>query len=376
MPERVRFQRNPFLAPRLPGDLLPPPAGARAFHRTLPGYAPTPLVELPALAKELGVGRLFLKDESKRFGLNAFKGLGASYAIHRVMKANPSRSWTFATATDGNHGRAVAWSAKRLGQKAVIFVPKNTVKARIDAIRGEGAEVIVVDGTYDDTVKRAADEATKHGWQVISDTAWPGYMEIPGWIMAGYETLFEEAEEQRLKARAPHFDALFLQAGVGGLAYAGVAHANRGSGMRPSIVCVEPTDADCLLESIASKDGSIRVAKGKQDSIMAGLNCGTPSLLAWPALRAGIDFFLAVDDDYAREAMRRLARPKPGDPVVVSGESGAAGLAGLLALANEASLAGERAALPLGKENSVLLISTEGDTDPVNYAKIVDRDLT
>ncbi|HVO29770.1 MAG TPA: pyridoxal-phosphate dependent enzyme, partial [bacterium] len=188
-------------------------------------------------------------------------------------------------------------------------------------------------------------------------------------------TLFAEAEEQRLAARAPAFDAILLQAGVGGLAYAGVIHANRGSGVRPTLICVEPTDADCLLESILSKDGSIQQAKGKQNSIMAGLNCGTPSLLAWPAIRAGVDFFLAVDDSFAEEAMRRLARPKGGDPAVVSGESGAAGLAGLLALCKEPSLAAERAELAMGKHSNVLLISTEGDTDPANYARIVDRDL-
>ena len=358
----VRFRRNPFLANPFPRDLLPARQDARAFHRTLPGYAPSPLVDLAPLAQELGVGRLLLKDESKRFGLNAFKGLGASYAIHRVMQSNPgTKSWTFATATDGNHGRAVAWSAKRLGQKAVIFVPSNTVPARIDAIRGEGAEVVVVSGTYDDTVKRAADDAKKNGWQVISDTAWPGYLEIPGWIMSGYATIFEEAMEQH----ATGFDAIFLQAGVGGLAYAGVIHAIAAK-KKPALICVEPTDADCLLESILSPDGSIQVAKGKQNSIMAGLNCGTPSLLAWPAIRAATEFFLAVDDSYAEDAMRRLAKAK-----VVSGESGAAGLAGLLALAQDPALAAERAALPLGPSSTVLLISTEGDTDPVNYRKIV-----
>lgn len=358
----ARFRRNPFLANPFPRDLLAAKGDARAFHRTLPGYAPSPLVDLAPLAKELGVGKLLLKDESKRFGLNAFKGLGASYAIHRVMQANPgTKSWTFATATDGNHGRAVAWSAKRLGQKAVIYVPANTVPARIDAIKGEGAEVVVVNGTYDETVTRAASEAKTKGWQVISDTAWPGYMEIPGWIMSGYSTIFEEAGEQH----AGGFDAVFLQAGVGGLAYAGVMYAVA-TAKKPKLISVEPTDADCLLESILSKDGSIQIAKGKQNSIMAGLNCGTPSLLAWPAIRAAVDFFLAVDDSWAEDAMRRLAKAS-----VVSGESGAAGLAGLLALALDPALAQERAALPLGKESTVLLISTEGDTDPVNYRRIV-----
>ena len=379
---RVRFHSNPFLQPQVDRGLVPAPASdVRAWHRSLPGHAPTPLVRLPALAKELGVREVLLKDESKRFGLNAFKVLGASYAIYKLLqrelgvgtdlgelqaamkKAAPR---TFATATDGNHGRAVAWTARALGQKAVVFVPENTVPARIDAIRAENAECVVVNGTYDDTVRRAAEDAAKNGWQVISDTAYEGYLEIPGWIMSGYETIFLEAHEQMEGEPT----AVLLQAGVGGLAYAGTSFYVRRSGAtRPALVSVEPTDADCLLESILSPDGSIRVARGKQNSIMAGLNCGTPSLLAWPLLRAGMHFFLAVDDAYAEEAMRRLAK---GEPRVVSGESGAAGLAGLLALAKEPSLADARAKLGLGKDATVLLVSTEGDTDPVSWRRIVE----
>lgn len=359
---RVRFSKNRFLETPLPNELMPAPEDARAFHRTLPGYEPTPLAELSSLATGLGVGRLLVKDESKRFGLNAFKALGAAYAIHRLTSANPDRSWTFAAATDGNHGRAVAWSARRLGHPAVIFVPKNTVPARIEAIRAEGARVVVVEGNYDDTVKRAAKDSADNGWQVVSDTAYPGYTDIPAWIMAGYSTLFAEIDEQLGTTRA---DAIFLQAGVGGLAYAGVLYAARAA-KRPALISVEPTDADCLLESILSPNGSIQVARGKQDSIMAGLNCGTPSLLAWPAIRAGIDVFLAVDDDYARDAMRALHTSG-----VTSGESGAAGLAGLLALVNDPALAQIRRALPIGPTSTVLIVSTEGATDPASWSKIV-----
>lgn len=375
----TRFRKNPFFQDRMPPELVPPaPSDVLPFHRELVGYAPTPLVPLPEVAKELGLGEVWIKDESKRFGLNAFKVLGASYAIYRFLRgtsvgSDPSRPtvkmtrYTFATATDGNHGRAVAWTAKSLGHEAVVFVPKNTVPARIEAIRGEGAKVVVVDGTYDDTVTRAAAEAAKNGWQVISDTAYPGYMQVPAWIMDGYATLFHEAIDQ-LDAQGHKWpDHVFLQAGVGGLACAGVLFfRRRGAGKRPAMVSVEPTDADCLLESILSPDGSIRVAKGKQNSIMAGLNCGTPSLLAWPVLKSGVDFFLAVEDAFAEQAMRVLAANG-----VTSGESGAAGLAGLLALCKEPALAESRSALGLGSEAKILLISTEGDTDPVSYRRIV-----
>jgi diaminopropionate ammonia-lyase len=213
-------------------------------------------------------------------------------------------------------------------------------------------------------VKRAAGDAAKNGWQVISDTAYEGYTEIPRWIMEGYSTIFAETDEQG----AAQPTAVFLQAGVGGLACAGALHYLRRPGTPPKQISVEPTDADCLLESICSPDGSIRVAKGKQDSIMAGLNCGTPSLLAWPVIRARMHYFLAVDDDYARDAMRKLAA---GTPKLVSGESGAAGLAGLLALCTNPALAAERQKLGLGANAQVLLVSTEGDTDPVSYKKIV-----
>ncbi len=363
MGERFRYDENRFLSE---GPLAwpEPPGDVEAFHRTLPGFAETRLVALPDLARALGVGALWVKDESTRCGLNAFKVLGASYAIHRLLETvRPARPPTFATATDGNHGRAVAWAARRLGHPAVIFVPRNTVKARIEALRSEGAEVVVVDGTYDDTVRRAAADAARHGWQVISDTAYPGYTEIPGWIVEGYTTLF--AESARQMGGAPTH--VFLQAGVGGLAAAGTVFYRR-EGSRPTLVSVEPLDADCLRESIASPDGGIREAKGRQDSIMAGLNCGTPSLLAWPVIRAGVRAFLAVDDDYAREAMRRYAAAS-----VVSGESGAAGLAGLLAIAGEPGLAAARRSLGLGADARVLLISTEGATDPANWRAVVGR---
>ena len=373
---RARIRLNPFYEPSVPAPLLAPAGGdAAAVHRTLPGYAPTPLVALPGLAAELGLGEVWVKDESKRFGLNAFKALGASYAIHRLLRERGDRGWTFATATAGNHGRAVAWTARITGQRAVIFVPGHTVPARIAALRGEGAEVVVVEGTYDDAVARAARESATHGWQVVSDTAYPGYTEIPGWIMEGYTTLFAEATRQLEAAGRPDPDVVLLQAGVGGLAWAGTCfYARRSGPKRPRLVAVEPTEADCLLESIGAPDGAMRTARGRLRTIMAGLNAGTPSLVAWPLLRVGMDAFLALDDGDAEEAMRRLHAGTAGDPRVLAGESGAAGVAGLLALCREPALAESRRALGLERDARVLVVVTEGATDPASYRRIVGSD--
>jgi diaminopropionate ammonia-lyase len=331
----------------------PDPAVLR-FHKSLPGYQPTPLYSLPGLARELGVGSLLVKDESPRFGLNAFKALGASWAVHRFLERDGRAGITFASATDGNHGRAVAWSARLTGNRAVIYVPRHTVRARIDSIRGEGAEVIVVDGTYDDAVHQADHDSRLNGWQVISDTAYPGYMEIPAWVMEGYGTIFAEIDARP--------DIVIIQAGVGGLAAAAVQHF---AGAR--LVCVQPSEADGLLESISSETGEPRSTQKSQRTIMAGLACGMPSLLAWPVLKRGVTLFLSVDDRFAAEAMRRL------HPRIISGETGAAGLAGLIALCREPQFAQSKEQLGMSHESSVLVINTEGDTDPENYRAIVNN---
>jgi len=327
----MRFAENRFLeisgADRKGG-------GAREFHRTLPGYAPTPLVDCQRLADSLGVRSLHVKDESHRFGLNAFKALGASFAMHCVARPGA----IFSAATAGNHGRAVAWSARRLGCSARIFVPAITVAARIDAIRNEGADVFIVDGSYEDAVRRCDRESRERGWQVISDVGYEGYMEIPKRVMEGYETLFLEYEEQR--GLRP--DVVFIPAGVGGLLCAAAAHF-RSAANGPQIVSVEPESADGLLESIASPDGEPCVSKGAQNSIMAGLNCSEVSLTAWPSIRRGVDMFVAIEDRLTIEAMRLL-----GEAGIDSGESGAAGLAGLLELRSR--FQGSR----------VLVVNTEG----------------
>jgi diaminopropionate ammonia-lyase len=368
---RARFAWNPYRQADVPADVCPAAADdPGALHRTLPGYGPTPLVPLPALAGALGIGELWVKDEGARFGLGAFKGLGVSYAVPRLLAAR--RPTTLAAATAGNHGRGVAWTARMLGLRAVIFVPGHTVPARVEALRREGAEVRVVEGTYDDALRRAAEESAAHGWQVVSDTAYPGYTEIPGWIMLGYTTLFAEATAQLAAQGRPDPDVVLLQAGVGGLAWAGTAfYARRAGAQRPRLVVVEPLEADGLLASITAPGGAMRQTSGRLETIMAGLNAGTPSLVAWPLLRAAVDGFLAVDDGYAEAAMRALHAEDGKDPRVVAGESGAGGVAGLLAFCGEASLAGARHGLGLGPEARVLAVISEGATDPESYRRIV-----
>ncbi len=360
--------------------------GARAawpLHRALPGYAPTPLVDLPGLAAELGLGQVVVKDESSRFGIDAFKGLGASFAIYSVLRRRwrerhgadlpvdeflapdlPARlgAITFTAATDGNHGRAVAWVARLIGQAAVIFMPADTAKARIAAVEREGGEVRLVAGTFDDCVAACARTAASEGWQVIADTAYPGNMVIPGDIMTGYGTLFGEIWTQT----DVDFDAVFLPAGVGGLAAAGTAFFVRTRGSaRPPLVCVEPLSSACFLESIERGGGEPVAASGDQQSIMVGLCCGMPSLLAWPVVRDGMDVFLAIEDTCALDAMRAYHRHG-----ITAGESGASALAGLLAVLKDDALAPVRTRLGLGPRSRVLVVNTEGATDPEHYRRV------
>ena len=360
------------------------------FHKSLPGYAPTPLIELPQAAKKLGLREVFVKDESHRFGIKAFKALGASYAIYRFLKEkwesrfetvfttesfkNPDNlkklgSFTFTAATDGNHGRAVAWTARMLHQKAVIYMPANSARARVKAIESEGAAVILVDGSFDDCVTRCEQDARQNHWQVVSDTAYPGYMDLPKFILLGYTTLFRELENSIASPDHSGIDFVLLPAGVGGLAAAGTSYFVRRYGAhRPKLICVEPEASACFLESIQFGHGKPVVASGKLDSIMAGLNCGIPSPVTWPIIRDGMDFFLAIPDHYAIEAMRLYA--KEG---VISGESGASGLAGLLALMTGLKLEEAVKKLGLGTDSRLLLINTEGDTDPESYRRIVGK---
>jgi diaminopropionate ammonia-lyase len=356
-----------------------------AFHRRLPGYAPTALVDAPELARLLGVRQALLKNESSRLGLPAFKILGASWAIYRALEARlgatlepwrtftelvdrvaPLRPMTLATATDGNHGRAVAHFAALLGLEARIYVPAGTAHARIDAIASEGAHVEIVNGTYDDAVARAALDQSER-CLVISDTSWPGYEEVPRWVMDGYSTVLSEIDEEleRRGEQAP--DLVAVQVGVGALAAAVVNHyRSLEREPQPTIVSVEPLHAACALAAIEA--GEIVTVPGPHDSIMAGLNCGRASIVAWPMLSAGVDAFIAIADERARESMRALAHVG-----IVAGETGGSGLAGLLELLTGPDNARHRAELRLGPSTRVLLFVTEGATDPSAYAAIVRR---
>ncbi len=366
---------------------------ALGFHRTLPGYRPTPLIELPGLARRLGLGAVYVKDEAHRFGLNAFKVLGASYALMRMLKDTWETSTgqpfgdmlqlkpdqrqklgqiVVTTATDGNHGRAVAWSARKIGLKSVIYVPRDTVPARIDNIQREEAEVRVVDGAYDDAVEQCKADAAAGGWQIISDTSWPGYTVIPGWIQSAYTTIFREMENDLHQPHNAGVDMVFVPAGVGALAAAaGWYYSSRYGGGRPKLLSVEPTEAACLLASARDAHGEPTAAAGKLETVMAGLNCGRPSIAAWPFIRDTFDVFLGIGDRFALEGMRTAWAPTDDDPQIVSGESGAATLGALLALTSQDSLAGARQRAGLGSRTRVLLLNTEGATDPDNFERIV-----
>jgi diaminopropionate ammonia-lyase len=320
-----------------------PDAAAAEFHRQLPGYAPTPLVEAPDLAAELGVGRLFVKDESARFDLRAFKFLGASWAgflavSRRSGYAGPAgldglrahlaaadSGLALVTATDGNHGRAVARTARLLGLPARVYVPDPVPGIVIERIRGEGARVTVVGADYDGAVAAARADADD-GAVLVQDTAWPGYEEIPAWIVAGYETLFAELDAQLLQAGAPVPALVSVPVGVGSLAQAAVAHYRRSAlpaAARPRLLSAEPDTAACVLASLAA--GSL-VSVPTGATVMNGLNCGTPSSLAWPYLRGGLDAAIAVDDAAAASAIASLAAAG-----ITAGPSGAAALAALRA---------------------------------------------
>jgi len=358
---------------RAPRTLGPGPGRSTLeFHRRLPGYAPSPLVRLPALARELGIGALLAKDESDRFGLPAFKILGSSWAVwqlaRRALGDSPD-AWTslddlaarlaplrplrLVTATDGNHGRGVARVARWLGLDARIYLPASAAAARVEAIRAEGAAVTLVDGTYDEAVIRAARECDERSW-LVQDTSHDGQDEVPRWVIEGYATIFEEIEEQLVESHEAPPDLVLVQIGVGALAAAVLAHWRRdGLDAWPRIVGVEPLAADCAWRALEA--GRVVTVRGGQRTIMAGLDCGTLASIAWPAIRDGLDACVTVEDARAEEARRALARHG-----VSSGESGAAGLAGLTELVCGPDAARARDRLRIGPDTRAFLISTEG----------------
>lgn len=366
---------------------------ANEFHKSFPQYNVTPLQKLSALAKYLGVKNIYCKDESYRFGLNAFKVLGGSYAMGRYIAQELGRDIselpynvlssdklreefgqaTFFTATDGNHGRGVAWAANRLGQKAVVRMPKGTTKTRFDNIAKEGATVTIEECNYDDCVRMAAAEAakTEHGI-IVQDTAWDGYEEIPAWIMQGYGTLVREADEQ-LKAdgieRPTH---VFVQAGVGSLAGAVVGYfAHKYKDNPPVMAVCEASAADCLYRSAAEKTGNLVNVTGDLETIMAGLACGEGNTIGWDILKNHVTVFASCPDWMSAKATRIYANPLENDPHIVSGESGSVPLGFAFTALHDADAKDLKEALKLDENSTILVISTEGDTDPVRYREIV-----
>jgi diaminopropionate ammonia-lyase len=373
----VRLTVNPRAAAREAaygpaGSAVLSAAGFAAATREIagwPGYAPTPLLALSALARSLAVGSIRYKDESRRFGLKSFKALGGAYAVRRVLErqARAASEVTVTCATDGNHGRSVAWGARLFGCRCVIFIHATVSEGRAEAIRRYGAEVVRVAGNYDDAVRHAAAEAARHGWFVVSDTSYAGYRDVPVDVMHGYGAMAAEIFRQLPAGEVPTH--VLVQAGVGALAAAICASFwIEWGARRPRFVAVEPARADCLYRSIEA--GRPVAVQGDLDTAMAGLACGEVSEAAWEILREGADGVVAIGDDWALEAMRVLASPREGDPAVVAGETGGAGLAALLATRDRADLRGR---LGLDARSRVLLLGSEGDTDPAIYRRIVGK---
>jgi diaminopropionate ammonia-lyase len=350
------------------------------------GYHPTPLRRLSNLASTAGVGEILYKQESGRFGIGSFKALGGAYAVLRLLQrhifehagvqacaseiASPRyadlvSNMTVAAATDGNHGRSVAWGARTFGCQCVIYLPASVSQGRVRAIEQYGAQVRRVPGTFDDAVRRAASDAAEHGWEVVPDTSTQGRSDVPRDVMQGYSVLIDEAASQ-WPALPSH---VFVQAGVGGLAAAVCAYLWERYGKdRPRLVVVEPTKADCIFRSAMA--GHPTPAQGALDTIMGGLACGVVSPLAWRILERGADAFATIDDDAAADCMRLLAECRCGDDPIVAGESAVAGLAALL-MACADTTAGET--LGLSSKSRVLVFGTEDATDPETYRAIVGR---
>ena len=367
-------------------------AKARAFHSSFPQYSITPLARLDTMAKYLGLGGLYVKDESLRFGLNAFKVLGGSFAIARYIAQQMGKDVsemtyeyltserlrqefgqaTFYTATDGNHGRGVAWAANKLGQKAVVHMPKGSSKARYDNIKKEGAQVTIEELNYDDCVRLAAAEAeaTKNG-VIVQDTAWPGYEEIPSWIMQGYGTLASEAADQLRQIGVNRPTHIFVQAGVGSLAGAVQGFfQNLFPNDPPKVVVMEAMVADCLYRGALVGDGKPRTVDGDLTTIMAGLACGEPNTISWDILRNHTSAFAACPDWVSAKGMRMLAVPCLGDPVITSGESGAVGMGCIDAIMEDDTYRDFREYLGLDRFSQVLMISTEGNPDPPMFRRL------
>ena len=368
---------------------------AKAFHESFPQYSITPLVSLKNLASYIGVDALFVKDESYRFGLNAFKVLGGSYAMAKYVAQQTGKAVedvpydvltsaklkeefgqaTFFTATDGNHGRGVAWAANKLGQKSVVFMPKGSTEYRRKQIENEGATVTIEDFNYDECVRLATKKSKEvPNGVVVQDTAWEGYEEIPNWIMQGYGTMAMETAAQLEAENCKVPTHVFVQAGVGSLAGSVVGYfTNLYSNVakKPKLVVVEAAAAACLYKGAVADDGKPRIVEGDLETIMAGLACGEPNTVSWDILRNHVTVFASCPDWMSAKATRIYANPLGDDPHVVSGESGSVPLGFCFTALHDEDAKDLKEALKLDENSVVLVISTEGDTDPVRYREIV-----
>lgn len=367
---------------------------AKKFHQSVRGYERTPLFSLQELAAKWGVRGIFVKDESKRFCLNAFKGLGGSYAMFRILcgklgldpektilqdlltEENQEliRRVTFVTATDGNHGRGVSWASGIFGCKVHVYMPSGSEEVRAEAIRKAGpAEVKITAMNYDDTVRYASEQSEKYGWYLIQDTAWEGYEQIPLWIIQGYLTMISEAADQ-LKEADMLPTHVFLQAGVGAMAGGVLGYLVQVYGeQKPVVTIVEPEAANCIYTSAKTGDGSAHYVEGMPETIMAGLNCGTPCMVTWPVLRDYAEYYMSCPDYTAAHGMRVYADPVGNDPKIVSGESGAVTMGALSLLLGREEFAEIKRKMKLNQDSVILLINTEGDTDPEGYKRVVEN---
>lgn len=387
-PRAAKISHSPAVAKYFPAGIS---ETTRSFHTQIPSFRATPLKSLNRLAALIGIHSLWVNDEADRLNLGSFKVLGGSFAIYQTIRkllGNPQNlsfddlkspevreklgNMTFAAATDGNHGRGVAWSATQLGFKSVIYVHKHTSEARIAAIEHNGARVVVVDGTYDDAVRQVNVDAQANGWQVISDTSWEGYEEIPIWVMQGYTTMFAEVQQQLLAIGQYKPTHIFMQAGVGSLAASAFGfYASLFGEDRPKMVVVEPDRAACLFHSMEIGDGEPHSFPGNLDTIMAGLACGDPNPIAWEVLYDCADGFIKCPDYVAAKGMRVAGVPLSGDPYMITGESGAVTLGALLFVMELEQYAHIRKALGLNENSRVLLVNSERNTDPDDYRRVV-----
>lgn len=365
---------------------------ASAFHKSFPDYCKTPLVRLNCAAKELGVEQIMVKDESYRFGLNAFKVLGGSFAIGKyiaqrlgqqidslpfaVMTSKEVQDrlgkLTFVTATDGNHGRGVAWTANQLGQRSVVYMPKGSAQERLENIRKENSDATITDLCYDDAVRLAAKRAQEKDCVLVQDTSWDGYEEIPSWILQGYTTMANEIYEELQESGEKAPTHIFLQAGVGSMPAALTGFfANVYADNKPLITIVEPNKADCIFRTAKANDGTRHFVTEEMNTIMAGLACGEPCPIAWDVMKDHADCYISFPDYAAAKGMRILANPLGDDQKIVSGESGASAFGCVMQILTDPSLKELRDQLHLDEHARLLFISTEGATDRKNYRSIV-----